>query len=36
MNNNNYSYLVQVLHYLVLGNRFIPELLHDIEKFIHL
>ena len=35
MNNNNYSYLVQVLHHLVLGNRFIPELLHDIEKFIY-
>ena len=29
------SYLVQVLHHLVLGNRFIPELLHDIEKFIY-
>ena len=35
MNNNNYSYLVQALHHLVLGNRFIPELLHDIEKFIY-
>ena len=34
MNNKNYSYLVQVLHYLVLGNKFIPELLHDIEKLI--
>ena len=35
MNNNNYSYLVQALHHLVLGNRFIPELLHDIEKLIY-
>ena len=35
MNNSNYSYLVQALHHLVLGNRFIPELLHDIEKFIY-
>ena len=35
MNNNNYSYLVQALHHLVLGNKFIPELLHDIEKLIY-
>ena len=27
MNNNNYSYLVQALHHLVLGNKFIPEFL---------
>ena len=26
---------MQALHHLVLGNRFIPELLHDIEKFIY-
>ena len=35
MNNNNYSYLVQALHHLVLGNKFVPELLHDIEKLIY-
>jgi len=29
--NKDYSFLSKILHHLVLGNNFIPEMLHDIE-----
>lgn len=34
MFNNNYNFLVRLLHYSIIGNKIIPELLFDIENFL--
>ncbi len=34
MFNNNYNLLVKLLHYSIIGNKIIPELLFDIENFL--
>ena len=34
MINNNYNFLVKLLHYSIIGNKIIPELLFDVENFL--
>ena len=34
MFNKDYNFLVRLLHYSIIGNKIVPELLFDIENFL--